>query len=284
MGRARDTPEVKAAKAEAKLVAKAAAKAIADATPEAIAKAEAKRVAKAVAAAKALAVAEAKEAADAADRAIRARIAEEDIVKWPITENQCMPFAMYYTLDKAGRDLFTCGGLIEPRDLVLSVMEREGRTLLYGVNSHDVLKILWRIVELNSARGKNVRFTWKRTGFNIKSGLGWDVNSLKKTVLNKAGKKFIIVGKTRWQTDQHKKWMKHLAKVTEAQVIEEWGKDALGLSKIDHAIGIRVEENQDETMIVDNGCRYGMKKYTAQSLVDRMEDLCVCYEFALYEV
>jgi hypothetical protein len=146
MGRARDTPEVKAAKAEAKLVAKVVAKAIADATPEAIAKAEAKRVAKAVAAAKALAVAEAKEAADAADRAIRARIAEEDIVKWPITENQCMPFAMYYTLDKAGRDLFTCGGLIEPRDLVLSVMEREGRTLLYGVNSHDVLKILWRIV------------------------------------------------------------------------------------------------------------------------------------------
>jgi hypothetical protein len=43
MGRARDTPEVKAAKAEAKLVANAVAKA------------------------KALAVAEAKEAADAAD-------------------------------------------------------------------------------------------------------------------------------------------------------------------------------------------------------------------------
>jgi hypothetical protein len=37
---------------------------------------------------------------------------------------------------------------------------------------------------------------------------------------------------------------------------------------------------------VDNGCRYGMKKYTAQSLVDRMEDLCVCYEFGeiLYQV
>jgi hypothetical protein len=98
----------------------------------------------------------------------------------------------------------------EPRDLVLSVMERDGRTLLYGVNSHDAQKILWRIVELNSARGKNIRFRWERTGLNIKSGLGWDVNSLKKTVLNKAGKKSIIVGKTRWQTDQHKKWMKHL--------------------------------------------------------------------------
>jgi hypothetical protein len=43
-----------------------------------------------------------------------------------------------------------------------------------------------------------------------RSELGWDVNSLKKTVLNKAGKKSIIVAKTRWQTDQHKKWMKHL--------------------------------------------------------------------------
>jgi hypothetical protein len=71
--------------------------------------------------------------------------------------------------------------------------------------------------------------------------------------------------------------------LTEAQVVEEWGKYALGLKTIDHAIGIRVEENPDATMIVDNGCTYGMKKYTAHNMVDRMEDLCSCYEFALYE-
>ena len=63
------------------------------------------------------------------------------------------------------------------------------------MNSHEVLKVLWRIVENNQASGKDVKFTWKRTGMNMKSGLGWDVNSLKKTVLNKAGKKFVILGK-----------------------------------------------------------------------------------------
>jgi hypothetical protein len=47
-------------------------------------------------------------------------------------------------------------------------------------------------------------------------------------VLNKPGKKFVILGKTRWQSDRHKKWMQHLGKVTEAQALEEWGKEALG--------------------------------------------------------
>jgi hypothetical protein len=284
MGRAIASPEVKAAKVAAKLVAKALAKAIADSTPEAIAKAEAKRVAKMIAVAKAAVVAEAKAAADAVEREIRAQIAKEGIVKWPITEDQCMTFALFNTLDRVGKELFTCGGSMDPRDVVLSVMGRVGRTLLYGVNSHDVLKVLWRVVENDLARGKDVKFVWKRTGFNVKSGLGWDVNSLQKTVLNKPGKKFVILGKTRWQSDRHKKWMQHLAKVTEAQALKEWGKEALGTAAIDHAIGIRVEKSRDETMIVDNGCTYGMKKYTAQHLVDRMEDLCVCYEFDLYEV
>jgi hypothetical protein len=39
------------------------------------------------------------------------------------------------------------------------------------------------------------------------------------------------------------------------QITEEWGKDALGLSKIDHAIGIRVEETRRRlwTMVADMG-------------------------------
>ena len=45
---------------------------------------------------------------------------------------------------------------------------------------------------------------------------------------------------------------------------------------------LRVEENLD-AMIVDNRCTYGMKKYTAHNIVDRMEDFCACYEFALHE-
>ena len=284
MGRAVATPEAKAAKAALKLVAKALAKAIADATPEAIAKAEKKRIAIATARAKADVKAKAKAEADARAQAIRDVIEKENIVQWPKTENQCMMFALFNVLDGVGKELLTCGGVIDPRDLIISVIGGQGRTLLKGVNSHDVLKVLWRIVENNQARGKDVKFTWKRTGMNIKSGLGWDVRSLKKTVLNKAGKKFVILGKTRWATDKHKIWMQHLNTVTEAQVVEEWGKHAHGLKTIDHAIGIRVEENPDATMIVDNGCTYGMKKYTAHNIVDRMEDLCACYEFALYEL
>jgi hypothetical protein len=283
MGRGVATPEAKAAKAALKLVAKALAKAIADATPGAIAKAEEKRVAIAIAKAKAEVKAKAKAEANARAQAIRDVIEKENIVLWPKTENQCMMFAVFNVLDAVGKELLTCGGSIDPRDLIISVIGGQGRTLLKGVNSHEVLKVLWRIVENNQARGKDVKFTWKRTGMNMKSGLGWDVNSLKKTVLNKAGKKFVILGKTRWATDKHKKWMQHLNTLTEAQVVEEWGKYALGLKTIDHAIGIRVEENPDATMIVDNGCTYGMKKYTAHNMVDRMEDLCLCYEFELYE-
>jgi hypothetical protein len=119
------------------------------------AKAEAKRVAKVIAVAKAAVVAEAKAAVE---REIRAQIGKEGIVKWPITEDQCMTFAIFNTLGRVGKELFTCGVSMDPRDVVLSVMGRVGKTLMYGVNSHDVFKILWRVGESNLARGINVRF------------------------------------------------------------------------------------------------------------------------------
>jgi hypothetical protein len=223
--------------------------------------------------------------AKAVAKAIREEIRKEGIVKWSLTEDQCMLFAVYNVLDSRGKELLTCGGTIEPRQLLNSVMGGQGRTLLRGVNGHDVLKMLWKVVENNRARGKNVRFTWQRTGFNVKSRLGWDVSNLKKSVLNKIGKKFVIIGKTRRQTEKHKKWMQHAkTSLTEDEVVEEWGKTAKGLTAVDHAIGIRVEENSDATMIVDNGCTFGLKKFTMHNLADRMEDLCVCYQLALYEM
>jgi hypothetical protein len=61
-------------------------------------------------------------------------------------------------------------------------------------------------------------------------------------VRNKTGKKFVILGKTRWLSERDKKWMQNLAKVTEAQAHEEWEKEASGMATIDQAIGKRVVE------------------------------------------
>jgi hypothetical protein len=34
-----------------------------------------------------------------------------------ITEDQCMTFALFNTLDRVGKELFTCGGSMDPRDV-----------------------------------------------------------------------------------------------------------------------------------------------------------------------
>jgi hypothetical protein len=286
MGRAISTTEAKAEKAEAKRIAKQLAKAVLDATPEAMAKAEAKAMAKAsaraVAAAKLIYEAElhAREVAVAAD------IERENIVKWPTEENLCLLFAVYNVLGLEGKDIMTFGGTIDVRVLLQSVMSTQGRALIYGVTPMDIQRMLMKVVEEHRARGRNVGYIWKRVGLRRCSGKGWDVGSMKKTVLNKVGKKFVMLGKTMWVNEAHKAKMRKLKDLSEKDICEVWGNmsSAWGLSKVDHAVAVRIEAKEDASRLVDNGCTEGMKLFSMTNLALRMTDLCACFEFDLYDL
>jgi hypothetical protein len=286
MGRAIATTEAKAEKAEAKRIAKQLAKAVLDATPEAMAKAEAKAMAKAsaraVAAAKLIYEAElhAREVAVAAD------IERENIVKWPIEENQCLLFCVYNVLGKEGKDIMSFGGTMDVRCLLQSVMSTQGRALIYGVTPVDIHCMLMKVVEEHRVRGRNIGFTWKRVGLRKCTGKGWDVGSMKRTVLNKVGKKFVMLGKTMWANEAHKAKMRQLRNLSEKDICEVWGgmSSAWGLSKVDHAVAVRIEAKEDASRLVDNGCTAGMKLFSMTNLAMRMTDLCSCFEFDLYDL
>lgn len=132
----------------------------------------------------------------------------------------------------------------------------------------------------------NVGYTWKRVGLRKSSGKGWDVGSMKKTVLNKVGKKFVMLGKTMWANEAHKAKMGKLKNLSEKEICEVWGNmsSAWGLSKVDHAVAVRIEAKEDASRLVDNGCTAGMKLFSMMNLAMRMTDLCACFEFDLYDL
>ena len=78
---------------------------------------------------------------------------------------------------------------MDVRVLLQSVMSTQGRALIYGVTPVDIHCMLMKVVEEHRVRGRNVGFTWKRVGLRKYTGKGWDVGSMKRTVLNKVGKK-----------------------------------------------------------------------------------------------
>jgi hypothetical protein len=286
MGRAAVTVEAKAEKAEAKMIAKRLAKALFDATPEAVAKAKAKEVAKA----SAIMVAEAKLRCEAELQAREVEIAtaieREKIVKWSIEENQCLLFCVYNVLGKEGKDIMSFGGTMDVRCLLQSVMSTQGRALIYGVTPVDIHSMLMKVVEEHRVRGRNVGFMWKRVGLRKCTGKGWDVGSMKRTVLNKVGKKFVILGKTMWSNEALKAKMRQLRNLSEKDICEVWGgmSSAWGLSKVDHAVAVRIEAKEDASRLVDNGCTAGMKLFSMTNLAMRMTDLFSCFEFDLYDL
>ena len=70
---------------------------------------------------------------------------------------------------------------------------------------------------------------------------------------------------------------------TDEGVLDEWGKIANGTHPMDHAVGIIVSDNLT-AKIIDNGCgNGGIKDFSMINLVDRLEDVNVCYKFDLVE-
>ena len=202
---------------------------------------------------------------------------------WPLRENMCLLHAMYFGLSETEKELFTCGGLYEPRALLRSVIPRTGRSLLRGVTSIDAHNLIKKIVENNSLLGRNVKYTWQRQGQNVRSGHGWKVTDLKKTVLSKVGK-FVVFGKAKRNSDKHNNFIAKLRKLdNDDEVVAEWAKVADGSSAHDHGVGIIVAEDKT-ARIIDNGCTHGSKLFTMINLADRLDDVTTCYKFELYEV
>ena len=56
---------------------------------------------------------------------------------WPTTENMCMLHAIYYGLSVEEKALFTCDGKFDPREILLGVVDKKGRTLTHGATTED---------------------------------------------------------------------------------------------------------------------------------------------------
>ena len=181
----------------------------------------------------------------------------------------------------------TCGDTLEPRELFKSIMDEEnGRTLLKGASSENAHQFLLQIVKNNEARGKRVGYTFKRMGYNRKTAKRWTVMDVEKSCLRKKGM-YVIFGKSKMANPKHVQLMSKLKKLERErkhdEILEEYAAIADGCSKLDHAVGIKVDDDLNATLIC-NGCRDGAKTFTMVNLADRMEDLCICYEYDLFEL
>ena len=116
----------------------------------------------------------------------------------------------------------------------------------------------------------------------MKSGNGWKVTDLKKTVLSKVGK-YVVFGKAKKNNDRHANFIKKLKKLdNDDEVAAEWVKVAYSHSAHDHGVGIIVSDDMS-VKLIDNGCDNGCKLFTMVNLANRLDDVTVCYKFDLYE-
>ena len=97
----------------------------------------------------------------------------------------------------------------------------------------------------------------------------------------------MIFGKSKIESDKHKNLIKRLKKLKKDGKVDEiedlYAEAADGWSPLDHAVGIKVNENLNAIPIC-NGCVKGAKKVSIVNLADRIEDVCICYEYDLVEV
>ena len=201
---------------------------------------------------------------------------------WPLSENMCLLHAMYYGLSASEKAIFTCGGVHDPREMMRSVVPKKGRNFNFGASSNDAHNLIKKIVENNRLMGRNVKYVWQRQGQNAKSGHGWKVTDLRKTVLSKVGK-YVIFGKAKRNSEKHNSFIQRLKKLdNDDEVAAEWVKVANGCSAHDHGVGIIVADDMS-VKIIDNGCTNGSKSFSMVNLADRLDDVTVCFKFDLFE-
>jgi hypothetical protein len=205
---------------------------------------------------------------------------------WPEAGNTCMLSSICMQMSKEQLKLITIGGKVDARHVMKEAMGvLMTDKLLRGISATDVTNFLELVVEKNRLRGKRVKFVWKRLGRNHGAGgKGWNVSTLKKSVLDVKVGKFVILARAKRNTQRHEKLVRAVKSCeTEKEKLECWGRYAKGDGVPTHAIGIKVEEGKP-TMLIDNGMRAGQKEFTVMELLKRVDDMRVCYELDVYEV
>ena len=153
--------------------------------------------------------------------------------------------------------------------------------LHYGASVEDASTYLKYVCARNKELGIKLKYEFRRvTGRHGKSRR-WNAHSIEKTVVNKKGI-YVVYGKAKWLNKLHTALLKRIKKANcVGEELEIYSMVAKGLSRMDHAISIRSDENG--VRIFDNACTNGSIKYNVLNLASKMIDLTNCYYFDLYE-
>lgn len=171
-------------------------------------------------------------------------------------------------------------GKMDARLVLKKAMDvAEDDKLHYGVSAQHVQAMFKLIVKMHAEEGRTVVYRWKREKRNHTIvGKGWSGKDCCSTFL-KVGK-FIVLGKTKRENTVHKARMRKIKLLsTEELKLNAFACYAKGNKRIDHAIGIDVDE-MGVGLIIDNGCK--VKPLNILNLASRMEDVKSCYKMDLF--
>jgi hypothetical protein len=173
-------------------------------------------------------------------------------------------------------------GRYDARIVLKNAMEvADDAKLHYGVSAADIQNMLKLVVQRHADEGRNVGYLWSRLHRNHSTeGKGWCGKHCGETF--QAAGKYVVLGKTKRESDMHKKVMKRMRKEEdEEEKLKIYARYAKGETRADHAIAIDVNEG-GQGRIMENGC--SVKDFDILNLASRMDDVKTCYKLDLYYV
>lgn len=151
-----------------------------------------------------------------------------------------------------------------------------------GVSSDDISKFLLSLKKKYRALGRNVGFTWKKMQGSRKAEFKQFSGKHVERVVNGKPKTVILFGKAKWNNTVHKEFMRKMRKLKDTRKqFALFGKRASGMKTADHAVSIRVGD--DGVFMYDNAFENIRKEFSVEILADKMEDICYCCAFDIYE-
>ena len=162
-----------------------------------------------------------------------------------------------------------------------SLGKEDDDELLYGASAEDAVTYLKYVCASNKKRGIKLKYEFRRVTGRHGKIRRWTAHSIPSTILEKKGI-YVIFGKSKWANAIHAALMKRIKKAScIGEELEIYSKVAQGMSRKDHAISIRNDENG--VRLFDNACTNGSVEFSIENLAGKMIDLTNCYYFDLYE-
>ena len=153
--------------------------------------------------------------------------------------------------------------------------------LLYGTSVEYAVTYMKYGCAGNKKRGIKLKYEFRRVTGRHGKVRKWNVQSITETVVKKRGI-YVIFGKAKRANAIHKALMKRIKKADcVGEELEIYSKVAKGLSRKDHAISIRSDENG--VRLFDNACTNGSIEFNIENLASKMIDLTNCYYFDVYD-